>query len=855
MRRLFSPRLIRSLLCIGVFLITLAATYNCVLFGNQSDLCGGYDVYRYMGPYSYYMDYVLHHGEVPYWNPLTLCGMPFAANPVVKLFYPFNLLRSLLTFHPTPFKTQMGWMIMFVLHLLVAGMAIVLLARDHNLSYGASFVAAFVFMFGANWTRRISEYHFICMVAWLPVLLVLVRRALSQEALRPKLRYGLICGLILGCSLLSGDMNIVPYMGVTLGGYAVLYRVLGIRSFAELRKEGFLKRISGDVAFLVIMFALSGLVASALLLPGSEFASFTGRVKGTEQELAHPHYAGTWQDLYHILIRFPGLKWEVENIRGAGIGALVLVAAGLLSRRWREILLYGILSLILFDCSMGRPFPIATILEYLSPIQLIASTRAWDFAVLPLGMLAAFGVDAIAAATRPLWWRGVRDGTLLIVGIVALYSLSFLLGPKSFLSMGRTALVLPGCMLAAVIIASWMPRWSFWPVVLAALMFAETLAWNNTYVPFIVTQKNFATFAHRYPGATSFWSDNRRGIDLFQDRLLYELKPAMHGYEPLHMSHVRNVLAGDSRANSYQRSVKDYEVTRENQRGNLFLKRAFWLARQYVRGPLPNKQSLFPPTTTVFLPQADDLPIPRVDAAQAPNRSVSEGAKEIRFLGEEQLKPINARLQSLAKKQQVNLPALKMPGMHSALCMRYTSGCAATVEATFRDPDTGEVQFGKTNKIRPTTKGSALLELPLPDFKTLRTELTISANTPDGRFQFEDVYLLADPADEDSLIRIVSRTANTVEVNVGELGGYRVLTFLDAAYPGWSAYLDGKETRILLADDAFKAVVVPPGNHVIRFMFRPKRVYIGIGITITAASAALAAIVLLRPKKVLSPVQ
>ncbi|MCX6374547.1 MAG: hypothetical protein NTU88_00655 [Armatimonadetes bacterium] len=465
-------------------------------------------------------------------------------------------------------------MIMVVLHLLVAGMGIVLLARDHKLSYGASFVAAFVFMFGANWTRRISEYHFICMVAWLPVLLLLVRRALSENALRSKLRYGLVCGLILGCSLLSGDMNIVPYMGVTLGAYAVLYRVLGLASFKELCAKGFLKRISGDVVFLVIMFALSGLVASALLLPGSEFASFTGRVKGSEQALAHPHYAGTWQDLYHILIRFPGLKWEVENmkwevenIRGAGIGALVLVVAGLLSRRWRGVLLYGILSLILFDCSMGRPFPIAAIVEYFSPIQLIASTRAWDFAVLPLGMLAAFGVDAFATAARPLWWRGLRDGILLTVGIVALYSLSFLLGPNSFLSMGRIALVLPGCILTAIVIAGWTPRWAFWPVVLAALMFAETLAWNNRYVPFIVTQQDFAAKAHRYPGAASFWSDNRRGIDLFQDRLLYELKHAMHGYEPLHMSHVRKVLAGDARGRTYQRSVKDYEVTRENQRG------------------------------------------------------------------------------------------------------------------------------------------------------------------------------------------------------------------------------------------------------------------------------------------------
>jgi hypothetical protein len=527
---------------------------------------------------------------------------------------------------------------------------------------------------------------------------------------------------------------------------------------------------------------------------------------------------------------------------------LVLVVAGLLSRRWRGVLLYGILSLILFDCSMGRPFPIATIVEYFSPMQLIASTRAWDFAVLPLGMLAAFGVDCIVTPAKPLWWRGVRDGILLTVGAAALYSLSFLLGPNSFLSMGHTALVLPGCILAAIVLAGWTPRWAFWPVVLAALVFAETLAWNNRYVPFIVTQQGFAAKAHRYPGAASFWSDNRRGIDPFQDRLLYELKPAMHGYEPLHMSHVRKVLAGDARGRTYQRSVKDYEVTRENQRGNLFLKRSFWLARQYVRGPLPPKDQVFPATTTVFLPEAPDLPLPRVEMKDVPQRPVSEAAEKVHFVSEAQLRKLNSQLDVNGAKRRIKLPSVMMPKAHSALCLQYTNSCRTTVTSVFTELGTGERQYGKTSPIRKTGPEGALLELPVPDFQELGTEITLELDTPSGKVQLQDAYLLADRADEDALIKIVSRTANTVEVAVGELEGYRVLTFLDAAYPGWKASVDGEETPILLADDAFKAVLIPPGPHTVRFDYRPWRVYAGIGITLTSAAVALAAIFLLRPK-------
>lgn len=845
MTGLLARKPVQALLCASVFLVALGATYNCVLFGDKSSLCGGYDVYRATGPYDYFMDYCIQHGEMPYWNPLMLCGMPFAANPVPMPLYPANLIRSLLTFHPTPFKTHVGLLIMMVLHLVVAGVGVVLLARQHKLSYGASFTVACVFLFGANWTRRIGEYIFVCTIAWLPLLMMLTQYVLSKETFRDKLRYGLIGGLMLGGMLLTGAMNIVPYFSVTLVGYAMLSRLAGIASWKQVRSREFARAISGDAVFLATMFVIGGLVASAVVLPGAELASMTGRIKGSEQTLASPQYHGSWTDLYQTLIRYPGLKWEVENIRGAGIGALLLVVAGLTSRRWRDVLVFGALFLLLFDCSMGRPFPLATLLERFSPIQLIASTRAFDFAVIPLGMLAGLGVDAITSAGAPLWWRGLRDGILVVVGAVTLYSLSFLLGPKSFLSMGYVAIAVPLCLLVVMLVAGWIPQFRYWPLLLAALVFTETLVWNVRYVPSIVMQPNFATWANRYPGADSFWGDNHRGVDPIQNRRIYDLKGIMHGYEPLHISRVRKVLAGDARSKTYQRSVKDFEITRENQRGNLLFKRAFWLAKQFVRGPLPDKYALFPPTTTVFLPEAENLPIPRVEAGAIPRQAVSEFAEERSFGMPEELKAINARLQLKGKKQSVALPAIRMPGLHSALRVQYTCGVRATIEVMFRDPETGEAQPGKTTTVRATAQTSQVLELPLPDFKTLRAELTVAQSGDAASFQIQGLSLLVDRADEDALIKVLSRSANTVTVSVGELKEPRVLTLLDAAYPGWNAYLDGRPVPILLADDAFKAVVVPAGTHEVRFAYYPKRLFIGVAITVTSALAALVGIVLL----------
>jgi hypothetical protein len=50
-------------------------------------------------------------------------------------------------------------------------------------------------------------------------------------------------------------------------------------------------------------------------------------------------------------------------------------------------------------------------------------------------------------------------------------------------------------------------------------------------------------------------------------------------------------------------------------------------------------------------------------------------------------------------------------------------------------------------------------------------------------------------------------------------GGYVVLN--DVWHPWWRATVDGKPVEILKANVIFRAVVVPPGRHVVRFSFHP----------------------------------
>src|SRR5262249_32023527 len=67
---------------------------------------------------------------------------------------------------------------------------------------------------------------------------------------------------------------------------------------------------------------------------------------------------------------------------------------------------------------------------------------------------------------------------------------------------------------------------------------------------------------------------------------------------------------------------------------------------------------------------------------------------------------------------------------------------------------------------------------------------------------------------------IIEDRRNMVEISTeSETGGFLVLS--DTYYPGWQADVDGAPAKIYKADIAFRAVRVPPGRHLVRYVFAP----------------------------------
>ena len=83
----------------------------------------------------------------------------------------------------------------------------------------------------------------------------------------------------------------------------------------------------------------------------------------------------------------------------------------------------------------------------------------------------------------------------------------------------------------------------------------------------------------------------------------------------------------------------------------------------------------------------------------------------------------------------------------------------------------------------------------------------------------------------DDVVSITTYRPNRIELRTeSENNSYLVLSEL--YYPGWRAYVDGKNVPILRADYILRAIPLTPGKHAVSFLYRPLSFIIGAVITL-----------------------
>jgi len=847
-----------SFCVLGLFLIVCAMvlTFRFAMSPANARFLGIGDTWTYYGPVLSFMDHTIHEdGELPLWNPLYFCGQPHAANPQSFVFYPPNLLRSLLTFHPTPLRTHAGIALMVLVQVVVAGIGALLLARRHGYSYGAALLAAFAFPFsGALVARAIGHWIFLNSTCWLPWALLCAHALVHGHALSKRIAAAAWTGLLYGFCILGGVPSLVFMGGLLLGAYWLLETLGAVTSGTRSNgpaislppKHGLLEwtkaLLLGGLLFGGAM-AVSALVAAPLLLPLGEFARQTGRSGAAAglEDIAPLSYG--WQ-LVKTLVFYEGHS-SYEGIRGGGAAVVSFaVLALLLKPRWNG-LRWAVLFGLVLDLSVSQPILFGRLVRVAAPFISNNPGRGMAVGCLPLAMLAGWGLDAVLQSSGTMRRKLAASALAAAVGGAVLATLVFAVPPGNQQHVPAIAVALPAAALATALLGLWLREHLIAGMVAAMLVLGEILAWNGLLLPAMMKpemlyQGPLAALASRkeIPQA------NRRTADPKPNTRLYDLQPIMNGYDPLHLLTTRNAITPVNVPPDkfMARDITKSEPTAMSQRGNLFLKRRFWLAREYCASPLPKHERLYPSTRVAFLPGVQGLPVPAVAMDQIPETGLSNKQEEKNLLKDG--RPLLIRREMMKDPNvTATIGETVTGGRHASLFLTATGQGSAKFVPVFKDEVGGTFEFGVQHEADLKKDQPQTFEFPMPDNTKSQVLLRVDFAESASEMLITGASVATDGDDENDRIKIVGQSANQVDVHLADLPAPRVLLFVDSYYPGWKATVNGREAPILPANNAFKAVVVPAGSSDVRFTFSSTRATLGIVLGCMAVLLVVMAVV------------
>ncbi len=96
---------------------------------------------------------------------------------------------------------------------------------------------------------------------------------------------------------------------------------------------------------------------------------------------------------------------------------------------------------------------------------------------------------------------------------------------------------------------------------------------------------------------------------------------------------------------------------------------------------------------------------------------------------------------------------------------------------------------------------------------------------------------------------IVKENPNYIKITV-KVTNPALLFLSDNYYPGWKVKVNGKDSPLLKANYAFRAVVVPKGSSTVEFYYDPKIFFVGIIMSVVGVSIVIVFTMLVRSKNV-----
>ncbi len=185
------------------FLLTTLVFFRTQIFGSAYFW---EDFAEYVYPAQSFAARALRAGEIPFWNPYTLSGLPFLADVAVGFFYPPNWLLAL--FVKDGKLPVLALELVIIAHFWLAQCTMYLLARQFKVSSLGSLIAAVSYGFSSILVCHTFHPMMVAHFAWFPLAFLYFRRAISEQ----RIVFSLLSGLVLGAMMLSGHPQTTLYL-------------------------------------------------------------------------------------------------------------------------------------------------------------------------------------------------------------------------------------------------------------------------------------------------------------------------------------------------------------------------------------------------------------------------------------------------------------------------------------------------------------------------------------------------------------------------------------------------------------------------------------------------------------------
>jgi hypothetical protein len=381
------------------------------------------DLASFFYPFRYIWIETARQGHFPFWNPYIKCGVPLFATIQAGVLYPFSLLYLFL-----PLDLAFNWTI--ILHFFLAAVFTYALMRELGATLQGALTAALAVLFSGYLISVHNLLNTLISVSWYPLAMLCGCRLVQGG----QVRWAVAAAITLVCMFLGGGAEVVLFAFASLLLLCLYPEVLPLRIAGNSPS---LKRRLGLLGLTLIVFLGLSMVQ---LLPFLELYPQSHRYGGVDLQEATRWSLAPRDFIYFLLPdlfgkrTIPGRYWVMQNyLKTIYLGPVIFLLAGFYFTRQgkRSLPLLVALGLVLI-LALGRYTPLYPFLYKHLPLfsNLRYPAKFLFLLVFYLCVVSGLGLDLLAKRFsekhKPTpWYTGLQVGLIIVLAGLLLLAVFF----------------------------------------------------------------------------------------------------------------------------------------------------------------------------------------------------------------------------------------------------------------------------------------------------------------------------------------------------------------------------------------------------------------------------------------------